>query len=99
MKSKISKITDPTELRLCIPADIYDRIVRDADLSIAQERRTTKAPDGAIWRTVRLLSDLAENAYVSDSSGNYLKTLNGLCEVCRPYMQMASKVKRYGGAE
>jgi hypothetical protein len=43
--------------------------------------------------------DLAENAYTSDSSGNYLKTLNGLCEVCRPFMQKARKLKRYGGAE
>ena len=43
--------------------------------------------------------DLAENAYISDSSGNYLKTLNGLCEVCRPFMQKASRLKRYGGAE
>ena len=43
--------------------------------------------------------DLAENAYVSESSGNYLKTLNGLCEVCRPFMQKASRLKRYGGAE
>ena len=43
--------------------------------------------------------DLAENTYVSDSSGNYLKTLNGLCEVCRPFMQKASKLKRYGGVE
>lgn len=42
--------------------------------------------------------DLAENTYVSDSSGNYLKTLNGLCEVCRPFMQKASRLKRYGGA-
>ena len=43
--------------------------------------------------------DLAENAYTSDSSGNYLKTLNGLCEVCRPFMRKASRLKRYGGAE
>ena len=43
--------------------------------------------------------DLAENTYVSDSSGNYLKTLNGLCEICRPFMQKASRLKRYGGAE
>ena len=43
--------------------------------------------------------DLAENAYTSDSSGNYLKTLNGLCEVCRPFMQKASRLKRYGGVE
>ena len=43
--------------------------------------------------------DLAENTYISDSSGNYLKTLNGLCEVCKPYMQKASKLKRYGGVE
>ncbi len=37
--------------------------------------------------------DLAENAYVSDISGNYLKTLIGLCEVCRPFM------RRKGGAK
>ena len=43
--------------------------------------------------------DLAENTFVSDGSGNYLKTLNGLCEVCRPFMQKASRLKRYGGAE
>ena len=41
--------------------------------------------------------DLAENAYVGDSSGNYLKTLNGLCEVCRPFMRKANKLKEYGG--
>ena len=43
--------------------------------------------------------DLAENAYLSDSSGNYLKTLNGLCEVCRPFMKEAIRLKRYGGTE
>lgn len=43
--------------------------------------------------------DLAENAYVSEPSGNYLKTLNGLCEVGRPYMKEASRLKRYGGTE
>lgn len=41
--------------------------------------------------------NLAENAYVGDSSGNYLKTLNGLCEVCRPFMRKATKLKKYGG--
>lgn len=43
--------------------------------------------------------DLAENAYVGVFNGNYLKTLNGLCEICRPFMQKASRLKRYGGAE
>ena len=43
--------------------------------------------------------DLAENAFTADTSGNYLKTLNGLCEVCRPFMQKASRLKRYGGEE
>lgn len=42
--------------------------------------------------------DLAENAFIGDASGNYEKTLHGLCEVCRPFMQKASKLKRYGGA-
>ena len=43
--------------------------------------------------------DLAENTFTADTSGNYLKTLNGLCEVCRPFMQKASRLKRYGGEE
>ena len=41
--------------------------------------------------------DLAENAYVGDPSGNYLKTLKGLCEVCRPFMERAGELKRHGG--
>ena len=41
--------------------------------------------------------DIAENAYVGDPSGNYLKTLTGLCEVCRPFMEKAEKLKSHGG--
>lgn len=40
--------------------------------------------------------DLAENAHLGDSSGNYEKTLNGLCDICRPYMEKAIKLRRYG---
>ena len=43
--------------------------------------------------------DLAENTFVSDGSGNYLKTLNGLCEVCKPFMKKAARLKEYGGTE
>lgn len=43
--------------------------------------------------------DLAENAFTSDGSGNYLKMLNGLCEICRPFMQREKKLKEYGGTE
>lgn len=41
--------------------------------------------------------DLAENAYVSDRSGNYEKTLHGLCDICRPHAAWASRLKKYGG--
>ena len=43
--------------------------------------------------------DLAENAHLCDSSGNYERTLNGLCEICRPYAIRAGKLKKYGGTE
>lgn len=43
------------------------------------------------------VQDLAENAYVGDASGNYEKTLRGLCDICRPHMAWASRLKRYGG--
>lgn len=41
--------------------------------------------------------DLAENAYVGDASGNYEKTLHGLCDICRPHAAWASRLKKYGG--
>lgn len=41
--------------------------------------------------------DLAENAYVGDGSGNYEKTLHGICDICRPFMEEAKKLKEYGG--
>ncbi|MBQ3342494.1 MAG: hypothetical protein IJG84_11400 [Kiritimatiellae bacterium] len=40
--------------------------------------------------------DLAENAHLGDPSGNYEKTLNGLCNICRPFMEKARKTERYG---
>ena len=43
--------------------------------------------------------DLAENAYVGEASGNYEKTLRGLCDICRPYMEQAAKLEEYGGTE
>jgi hypothetical protein len=43
--------------------------------------------------------DLAENAHLSDSSGNYEKTLNGLCNICRPFMEKAIKLEMHGGSK
>jgi len=67
-----------------------------------KQREAERERDEMLDALVRIgnwcAQDLGENAYVSDSSGNYLKTLNGLCEVCRPFMQKASRLKRYGGA-
>lgn len=40
--------------------------------------------------------DLAENAHLGDSSGNYEKTLNGLCNICRPFMKKAMRLQREG---
>jgi phage terminase large subunit len=39
--------------------------------------------------------DLAECA----PSGNYEKTLKGLCDICKPYAALASRLKKYGGTE
>lgn len=36
------------------------------------------------------VQDLAENTYVSEASGNYEKTLRGLCGICRPHVKLAS---------
>lgn len=43
--------------------------------------------------------DLAENAYVGDASGNYEKTLHGLCDICRPFVASAALLKKYGGTK
>ncbi len=37
--------------------------------------------------------DLAECA----PDGNYAKTLEGLCEICRPFMEIAKGLEEYGG--
>lgn len=39
--------------------------------------------------------DLAECA----PAGNYEKTLMGLCDICKPYAALASRLKKYGGTE
>lgn len=31
-------------------------------------------------------------------TGNYEKTLRGLCDICRPYMAIASRLEKYGGS-
>jgi len=41
--------------------------------------------------------DLAENAFIGDPSGTYKKTLNGLCDICRPFMNKSIKLRRRGG--
>lgn len=42
-----------TSARLAVALETEDKSIL---LSIAQERRTTNSPDGATWRTVKLLS-------------------------------------------
>jgi hypothetical protein len=63
--------------------------------------RVVKERDQMLDTIVRVgnwcAQDLAENAYVSDTSGNYEKTLHGLCDICRPHMAWASRLKKYGG--
>jgi hypothetical protein len=39
--------------------------------------------------------DLAENAYVSDRSGNYENTLHGICGICQPFMEEIRKLPEY----
>lgn len=40
------------------------------------------------------LQDLAECC----PTGNYEKTLRGLCDICKPYVAVARKLKKYGGS-
>ena len=77
---------------------INGRIIADR-FDAAHKRECDEMLDALVRIGNWCAQDLAENAYVSEKSGNYLKTLNGLCEVCRPFMQKASKLKRYGGVE
>ena len=69
-------------LRVC---DALDRIADRVEA--ATKRECGEMRDTIVRIGNWCAQDLAENAYVSDISGNYLKTLNGLCEVCRPFMQ------------
>lgn len=91
-------------------ADIVAKMRKYRDLVIVQnnfadriEAAAKREFDEMLDALVRIgnwcAQDLAENTYVSEASGNYLKTLNGLCEICRPFMQKASRLKRYGGEE
>lgn len=41
--------------------------------------------------------DLMENAYVSERSGNYYKTLTGLADICRPFAQLYNSLHEYEG--
>lgn len=41
--------------------------------------------------------NLAENAHCGDSSGNCEKTLKGICDICRPFMEKARKLQEFGG--
>ena len=79
-----------------------DRLFPDRKAAAA-ERELRAERDGLLAAIVRIgnwcAQDLAENAYVSEASGNYEKTLRGLCEICRPYMERAAKLEEYGGAE
>ena len=65
------------------------------------DKQTKKEQDEMLDALVRIgnwcAQDLAENAYVSEPSGNYLMTLNRLLKICRPFMKKASKLKKYGG--
>lgn len=67
-------------------------------LEAAHKRESDEMLDALVRIGNWCAQDLAENAFIGDASGNYEKTLHGLCEVCRPFMQKASKLKRYGGA-
>lgn len=67
-------------------------------LEAALKRESDEMLDALVRIGNWCAQDLAENAFIGDASGNYEKTLHGLCEVCRPFMQKASKLKRYGGA-
>ena len=77
-----------------------ESLEREADrIEAAAKRDCDEMLDALVRIGNWCAQDLAENTYTSDSSGNYLHTLNGLCEVCRPFMKEAIRLKRYGGTE
>lgn len=93
---KCGKFRESIWLKLGIEDGYFTQLLDR--LEVAHKRECDEMLDALVRIGNWCAQDLAENAYVSDKSGNYLKTLNGLCEVCRPFMQKASKLKRYGGA-
>lgn len=46
---------------------------------------------------VRISNWCAQDLAECCPKGNYEKTLSGLCEICRPYVAVASKLKKFGG--
>lgn len=47
---------------------------------------------------VRISNWCAQDLAECCPTGNYEKTLSGLCDICRPYVAVASKLKKYGGS-
>lgn len=67
-----------------------DSLDREADrIEAAWKRERGEMLDTIVRIGNWCAQDLCEDAYGSDTSGNYLKTLNGLCEICRPFMAQA----------
>ena len=46
---------------------------------------------------VRINNWCAQDLAECVPTGNYEKTLKGLCDICKPYAALASKLKKYGG--
>ena len=95
-KSNKEKPTMSAEALLCPVLNAKAALDR---IEAAAKREQDEMLDALVRIGNWCAQDLAENAFTADTSCNYLKTLNGLCEVCRPFMQKASRLKRYGGEE
>ena len=48
---------------------------------------------------VRINNWCAQDLAECVPTGNYEKTLKGLCDICKPYAALASRLKKYGGTE
>ena len=55
------------------------------------DRKARKEREDMLAAIVRInnwcAQDLSENAYVGDKSGNYYKTLMGVCDICQPFVK------------
>lgn len=62
------------------------------------DKKARKERDDMLDAIVRInnwcAQDLAENAYVSEKSGNYYKTLMGVCDICQPFVKEAIRRSR-----